>query len=189
MRRAARHRGSQLHLRRTHRGAPPRHSRAEPRGAAGRRRQPRIRVEADAPPLHRQSDDAEDSADALVPGQQRPGDLRRRRDPRRRDRARRDGMGRRVREAVQQAALRLRPGQGRLVLLDGLGLEAAATCRQITHPHFTGTGTRSINDSGKKAIEALFTKNFESVSASSSFRPLQLVRFTGHLRAPRRRSG
>ena len=30
----------------------------------------------------------------------------------------------------------------------------------ITHPHFTGTGTRSINENGKKAIEALFTKSF-----------------------------
>ena len=31
----------------------------------------------------------------------------------------------------------------------------------ITHPHFTGTGTRSINANGKQAIEALFTKSFE----------------------------
>ena len=31
----------------------------------------------------------------------------------------------------------------------------------ITHPHFTGTGTRQIHDNGKKAIEALFTKSFE----------------------------
>lgn len=30
----------------------------------------------------------------------------------------------------------------------------------ITHPHFTGTGTRSINTAGKNAIEALFTKSF-----------------------------
>jgi hypothetical protein len=30
----------------------------------------------------------------------------------------------------------------------------------ITHPHFTGTGTRTIHDAGKKAIEALFEKNF-----------------------------
>src|SRR3954462_8559337 len=27
----------------------------------------------------------------------------------------------------------------------------------ITHPHFTGTGTRAIHDNGKRAIEALFT--------------------------------
>src|SRR3954452_14347839 len=27
----------------------------------------------------------------------------------------------------------------------------------ITHPHFTGTGTRGIHDNGKRAIEALFT--------------------------------
>jgi hypothetical protein len=31
----------------------------------------------------------------------------------------------------------------------------------ITHPHFTGTGTRQIRDNGKRAIEALFTKSFE----------------------------
>ena len=30
----------------------------------------------------------------------------------------------------------------------------------ITHPHFTGTGTRSIQPSGKRAIEELFTKSF-----------------------------
>jgi hypothetical protein len=31
----------------------------------------------------------------------------------------------------------------------------------ITHPHFTGTGTRQIQENGKRAIEALFTKSFE----------------------------
>jgi len=30
----------------------------------------------------------------------------------------------------------------------------------ITHPHFTGTGTRGIHDNGKRAIEDLFTKSF-----------------------------
>ena len=30
----------------------------------------------------------------------------------------------------------------------------------ITHPHFTGTGTRRMRDSGKAAIEALFTRSF-----------------------------
>jgi hypothetical protein len=30
----------------------------------------------------------------------------------------------------------------------------------ITHPHFTGTGTRRMRDNGKKAIEALFTRSF-----------------------------
>ena len=59
--------------------APPRRPRAQPRGAAGRRRQPRVRLAADAPALHRQPDDPEGAADALVPGQQRPGNLRRRR--------------------------------------------------------------------------------------------------------------
>ncbi|MGH9371993.1 MAG: hypothetical protein ACRD15_10735 [Vicinamibacterales bacterium] len=31
----------------------------------------------------------------------------------------------------------------------------------ITHPHFTGTGTRSLQQSGKRAIDALMTKSFE----------------------------
>jgi hypothetical protein len=31
----------------------------------------------------------------------------------------------------------------------------------ITHPHFTGTGTRSVQSNGKRAIEDLFTKSFE----------------------------
>ena len=32
---------------------------------------------------------------------------------------------------------------------------------RITHPHFTGTGTRNIQENGKRAIEDLFTKSFE----------------------------
>ena len=31
----------------------------------------------------------------------------------------------------------------------------------ITHPHFTGTGTRSVQDNGRRAIEDLFTNSFE----------------------------
>ena len=31
----------------------------------------------------------------------------------------------------------------------------------ITHPHFTGTGTRSLNAHGRKAIEALFAASFK----------------------------
>jgi len=30
----------------------------------------------------------------------------------------------------------------------------------ITHPHFTGTGTRHITDAGKQAIEDLFSRSF-----------------------------
>jgi hypothetical protein len=30
----------------------------------------------------------------------------------------------------------------------------------ITHPHFTGTGTRQIQDNGRRAIEALFKNSF-----------------------------
>jgi hypothetical protein len=31
----------------------------------------------------------------------------------------------------------------------------------ITHPHFTGTGTRQLQENGKQAIEDLFTNSFE----------------------------
>ncbi|HET9264808.1 MAG TPA: hypothetical protein VFO14_17285 [Vicinamibacterales bacterium] len=30
----------------------------------------------------------------------------------------------------------------------------------ITHPHFTGTGTRTMQENGRRAIEDLFTKSF-----------------------------
>lgn len=30
----------------------------------------------------------------------------------------------------------------------------------ITHPHFTGTGTRTLRDNGQRAIDALFTQSF-----------------------------
>ena len=30
----------------------------------------------------------------------------------------------------------------------------------ITHPHFTGTGTRFLNDTGRRAIDELFTRSF-----------------------------
>ena len=38
---------------------------------------------------------------------------------------------------------------------------AGADAPVITHPHFTGTGTRKIHDNGKQAIEDLFTRSFE----------------------------
>src|SRR4051812_33780476 len=33
---------------------------------------------------------------------------------------------------------------------------------EITHPHFTGTGTRTLKDNGRNAIEALFAQSFPS---------------------------
>jgi len=35
----------------------------------------------------------------------------------------------------------------------------------VTHPHFTGTGTRHIQDNAKRAIETLMTKSFEAAAA------------------------
>jgi hypothetical protein len=32
----------------------------------------------------------------------------------------------------------------------------------ITHPHFTGTGTRFLNDNGRRAIDGLFDRSFKS---------------------------
>jgi len=32
---------------------------------------------------------------------------------------------------------------------------------KITHPHFTGTGTRHLKDNGKRAIDALFDRSFD----------------------------
>ena len=32
----------------------------------------------------------------------------------------------------------------------------------VTHPHFTGTGTRTIRDNGRKAIDALFAASFRA---------------------------
>jgi ribosomal protein L20A (L18A) len=40
----------------------------------------------------------------------------------------------------------------------------ACAAPRIAHPHFTGTGTRSITGTGRKAIEDLFTRSFESQS-------------------------
>jgi hypothetical protein len=39
-----------------------------------------------------------------------------------------------------------------------------STLPLITHPHFTGTGTRSIRDNATKAIEALFRRSFGASS-------------------------
>ena len=40
---------------------------------------------------------------------------------------------------------------------------AAADPPVITHPHFTGTGTRTIQANGRTAIEELFTRSFAPV--------------------------
>jgi hypothetical protein len=34
----------------------------------------------------------------------------------------------------------------------------------ITHPHFTGTGTRTLRDNGRAAIAALFTRSFAAAA-------------------------
>ena len=36
----------------------------------------------------------------------------------------------------------------------------AADAPVITHPHFTGTGTRSLQDNGRRAIDGLFKRSF-----------------------------
>ena len=46
--------------------------------------------------------------------------------------------------------------------LDGLGREAltGANAPVVTHPHFTGTGTRTLRDNARKEIERLFERSF-----------------------------
>jgi hypothetical protein len=41
----------------------------------------------------------------------------------------------------------------------------ASNAPRITHPHFTGTGTRSLSDKGRRAIEELFERSFEKPRA------------------------
>ena len=38
----------------------------------------------------------------------------------------------------------------------------AAHLPVITHPHFTGTGTRTLQENGKRAIDGLFDRSFKS---------------------------
>ena len=97
----------------------PRPAHPQPRRAEGRRRQPRLRLEADEPPLHGRADDPQGAAVDLVSGQPRPGDLRDRRGAAGSHRQGRHRLGRRVRQAVQQAAVRLRSGPRSLVRLEG----------------------------------------------------------------------
>jgi hypothetical protein len=40
--------------------------------------------------------------------------------------------------------------------------KSPAEAPTITHPHFTGTGTRTVHDNGKRAIEDLMTRSFET---------------------------
>jgi hypothetical protein len=41
---------------------------------------------------------------------------------------------------------------------------SAADAPVISHPHFTGTGTRTLQDNGTRAIEDLFTRSFDAPS-------------------------
>jgi hypothetical protein len=45
----------------------------------------------------------------------------------------------------------------------GTAWEAMSGDRQplVTHPHFTGTGTRTLRENGRRAIEALFARSFQ----------------------------
>ena len=43
---------------------------------------------------------------------------------------------------------------------DAWGAATGAAAPRITHPHFTGTGTRTLNDNGRRAVDELFTRSF-----------------------------
>jgi hypothetical protein len=47
---------------------------------------------------------------------------------------------------------------------EGFARRGANDLPAITHPHFTGTGTRHVRENGRAAIEALFTRSFGDVS-------------------------
>lgn len=38
--------------------------------------------------------------------------------------------------------------------------QTASSAPAITHPHFTGTGTRTLRENGKRAVQGLFTRSF-----------------------------
>jgi len=42
----------------------------------------------------------------------------------------------------------------------------ASEALAITHPHFTGTGTRNLQGNGRRAIQALYERSFRESSAS-----------------------
>jgi hypothetical protein len=43
---------------------------------------------------------------------------------------------------------------------DGSAWQTLTSAPVITHPHFTGTGTRSLRDNGKRAIDDLLVRSF-----------------------------
>jgi hypothetical protein len=47
---------------------------------------------------------------------------------------------------------------------DGWRPRSAGDGPVITHAHFTGTGTRALQDNGRRAIEDLFTRSFDASS-------------------------
>ena len=145
---ALRHRGGELRLRGARRGPHARPAHPQPRRAEGRRREPRVRVAAHESPLHGHADVPQGPAEHLVPGQRWPGDLRRRHDPARHPRQGRHRLGRGVRQALQQAAARLRSGEGRLVHVGRPavgGSHGRRTCRRSSTCTSPGTGTRTVD--------------------------------------------
>jgi hypothetical protein len=54
-------------------------------------------------------------------------------------------------------------GQDRWLRWNGSAWDAlgATDAPVITHPHFTGTGTRELKDNGRRAIESLFSRSFD----------------------------
>ena len=49
---------------------------------------------------------------------------------------------------------------------DGETWKSISDSPVVTHPHFTGTGTRHIQDNAKRAIETLMTRSFEAAASS-----------------------
>ena len=159
-RRATRHRRGQLQLRGPQRCPHTRHSHPHRAGAEAGRRQPHLREPPDASRVSGHAALPPGAPEHLAPGEQRPRGVRGGKDPRRRHRQGRHGVGCRVREALQQAPLRLRPATRGLVSVEWRRLADRRPPPVITQPRFTGTGTRFLEAHGKDAIDELFARSF-----------------------------
>jgi len=72
-------------------------------------------------------------------------------------------MGRRIRQAVQQAAAVFDQGKDGWFWWNGdvwNQVHDRDGAPVIKHPHFTGTGTRTLEANGKRAIADLFARSF-----------------------------
>ena len=156
------HRGSEFLVRRPQAGADARTPRAQPRGAARRRGEPGLRVAADESPLPGHPDLPEDPPEHLVSDQHGQevyvvGAIEA-------DRTVRGGTG----WGAEFAKLCNKPlfvfdqPKARWFQWEGDEWQPRDGSAQpvVRHAHFTGTGTRFLDDNGRAAIHDLFARSF-----------------------------